>query len=72
VLDVVNAVDRIQRIAECPMGIKGHTRLCPLHARLDEALVMVERVFQGTTIHELVHSNSRIKPLCQIGGMRHA
>jgi Rrf2 family protein len=72
VLDVVNAVDRIQRIQECPLGIKGHTRLCPLHARLDEALVMVERVFQGTTIHELAHSKSRIKPLCQIGSVRHA
>lgn len=68
VLDVVNAVDRIQRIEECPLGIKGHTRLCPLHARMDEALVMVERIFGGTTIEELVRSKSPIKPLCQVVG----
>ncbi|MEO8662645.1 MAG: Rrf2 family transcriptional regulator [Bryobacteraceae bacterium] len=68
ILDVVNAVDRVQRIMECPLGIKGHGRkLCPLHARMDEAMVMIERVFRGTTIGELIHSASPIKPLCQIG-----
>ena len=36
VLDVINAVDPIQRIRECPLHLAGHgTELCPLHRRLD-------------------------------------
>ncbi len=32
-LDVVNAVDPIQRIHTCPLGLPAHgVRLCPLHA----------------------------------------
>src|SRR5690606_18982460 len=36
ILEVVNAVDPIQRIRECPLGLESHgVRLCPLHRRLD-------------------------------------
>src|SRR3990167_2732498 len=31
ILDVVNAVDPIQRIHCCPLGFESHTSLCPLH-----------------------------------------
>lgn len=69
VLEVVNAVDRIQRIKTCPLGIKSHgKKLCPLHQRMDDAMVMVERVFGKTTIDELIGSPSSCKGLCQIGG----
>src|SRR5689334_17783414 len=33
ILDVVNAVDPLRRIKGCPLGLKGHERLCPLHRR---------------------------------------
>lgn len=70
VLEVVNAVDRVQRIETCPLGIKSHgKKLCPLHQRMDDAMVMVERVFGKTTINELVGSPSSCKPLCQMGGL---
>ena len=37
ILDVVNAVDPIQRIKTCPLGLKTHgVRLCPLHRRMDD------------------------------------
>src|SRR5437588_9194983 len=31
VYDVVQAVERLQRIRRCPLGIKDHINLCPLH-----------------------------------------
>jgi Rrf2 family protein len=55
VLDVVQAVDPIQRIRSCPIGIESHNpTLCPLHRRLDDAVRMVEEAFGRTTIAELL------------------
>ncbi|HNB21812.1 MAG: Rrf2 family transcriptional regulator [Candidatus Obscuribacterales bacterium] len=55
VLDVVNAVDPIERIRECPLDLDAHaTKLCPLHRRLDEATALVERAFGDTRISDLL------------------
>lgn len=55
VLDVVNAVDPVQRIRECPLALEAHAaQLCALHRRLDEAIALVERVFGQTTIEDLL------------------
>jgi Rrf2 family protein len=68
VLDVIQAVDPIRRINGCPLGLKGHLNLCPLHRRLDNAISMVERTLQESTIAELlVEPNPRRGipvPLC--------
>src|SRR5262245_18476035 len=51
ILEVVNAVDPIRRIKECPLGLAAHgVRLCPLHHRLDTALATVEAAFRQTTL----------------------
>ena len=43
ILDVVNAVEPIERIRTCPLKLKTHgVRLCPLHKRVDAALGMVD------------------------------
>jgi len=55
VLQVVNAVDPIQRIRTCPLGLKQHgENLCPLHRKLDDAMRGVEDAFGSTTIESLV------------------
>ncbi len=55
VLEVVNAVDPIQRIRTCPLGLKQHgENLCPLHRKLDDAMLGVEQAFAATTIESLV------------------
>src|SRR5690242_9194397 len=55
VLEVVNAVDPILRIKKCPLNLKAHcTSLCPLHKKLDHALFLVEKVFQSTTLAEII------------------
>lgn len=66
ILEVVNAVEPIQRIRECPLGLKSHgVRLCPLHRRLDNALAGVEQAFSQTTLAEVLAEPSESVPLCE-------
>lgn len=68
VLDIIMAVDPIQRITSCPLGIKGHINLCPLHRRLDQAMKLVEDALQKSTLAELLAEPERSRgipiPLC--------
>jgi Rrf2 family protein len=65
ILEVVNAVEPIQRIQKCPLGLASHgVHLCPLHKRLDNALAMVEAAFANTTLAEVLAEPSRSVPLC--------
>lgn len=64
-LEVVNAVEPIRRIQECPLGLAAHgVRLCPLHKRLDAALASVEDAFRRTTLAEILAEPSESVPLC--------
>ncbi|MBX3406587.1 MAG: Rrf2 family transcriptional regulator [Phycisphaeraceae bacterium] len=55
VLDVINAVDPIERITECPIDLPEHAaNLCPLHARLDEAIALVQTALGASTIAEMI------------------
>jgi Rrf2 family protein len=64
-LDVVNVVDPVQRIRTCPLGLDLHRdQLCPVHAKLDQALAVVEQSFCETTIAELLEQPGRVRPLC--------
>ncbi len=66
VLDVINAVDPVQRIRTCPLNLTSHEAdLCPLHRRLDQALANVEQAFAESTIAELISEPSRNAPLCE-------
>ena len=66
ILEVVNAVDPIRRITECPLELKAHgMRLCPLHRRVDNALAMVEKAFRDTTLAEILAEPTTSKPLCE-------
>lgn len=54
VLDVVSAIDPIERIRSCPLGLPAHAReLCRLHRRIDDSLASIEQDFARTTIAEL-------------------
>ncbi|GAB4149753.1 MAG: Rrf2 family transcriptional regulator [Planctomycetaceae bacterium] len=67
--DVVAAVDPMERIHRCPLGLQGHTSLCPLHRRLDESIAHIEKSFQETTLAELISDAGEIAPLCQADGV---
>ncbi len=65
VLEVINAVDPIRRIRECPLKLAAHGLfLCPLHQRLDEALATIEGAFGQTTLAELIGPDVTVQPLC--------
>lgn len=65
ILEVVNAVEPIQRIRVCPLGLASHgSRLCPLHRRLDDALASVESAFRSTTLAEVIAEPNASVPLC--------
>jgi Rrf2 family transcriptional regulator, nitric oxide-sensitive transcriptional repressor len=71
ILEVVNAVDPIQRIKTCPLGLAAHgVRLCPLHSRLDNALALVENAFGTTTLAEILAEPTSSVPLCDFPTVR--
>jgi Rrf2 family protein len=55
ILEVVNAVDPVQRIKACPLGLEAHERqLCPLHRELDDVAAHIENSFRKTCIADLI------------------
>lgn len=64
ILDVVNAVDPLQRIRGCPLSLPAHCHtLCPMHARLDQSLAQVEATLRASTIREMLFDPDRPTPL---------
>jgi Rrf2 family nitric oxide-sensitive transcriptional repressor len=64
ILEVLNAVDPIQRIRTCPLGLKAHGAvLCALHKKLDDATAIIEKTFSDTTIAEILGRPTASTPL---------
>ncbi len=64
VLEVINAVDPIRRITTCPLELKTHRDCrCPMHARLDDALELVEKALRNSTIRDVLYEKGRPLPL---------
>jgi len=64
ILDVVNAVGRVAPIERCPLGLRDHTKLCPLHTQLSETIAQMEKTLTSRTIGELVSKNQTDKSRC--------
>jgi len=65
-LEVVNTVDPVQRIHECPLKLPHHgPNLCPLHRKLDDCALSIEREFGATTVSDLLNVPQPRKPLCR-------
>jgi Rrf2 family transcriptional regulator, nitric oxide-sensitive transcriptional repressor len=55
VLQVVNAVDPIERIRACPLGLKEHaTQLCKLHLKLDDAIAAIEETLATSSLADML------------------
>lgn len=66
VLEVVSAIDPIDRIRACPLGLPDHAvSLCPLHQQIDQSLAAIERDFARTTIAELGRGSSLAGDACR-------
>jgi Rrf2 family protein len=67
VLDVISAVDPIERIHICPLHLRGHAKkLCPLHHRLDNAMAQLEDAFAQSTVAELLAEETTSPPLREL------
>ena len=54
-LDVVDAIDPLERITTCPLGRESHRRrLCPLHSRLDEVIQLLQDSLREMTLQSVV------------------
>jgi Rrf2 family protein len=63
---IVDVVEPIKRIHECPLGIKEHGEtLCPLHRRMDKAIEAIEKIFRETTVAEMLAPSGGVTPLCE-------
>jgi Rrf2 family protein len=63
-LDVVNAIEPIQRVRGCPLEIPGHdVELCPLHKVLDRALQACHDVLARHRIADMVNKGCFSRPL---------
>ncbi|MGZ0656445.1 RrF2 family transcriptional regulator [Coraliomargarita sp. W4R53] len=64
VLEIINAVDPIERIHTCPLGLKSHgTCLCPMHKQIDDAMAAIEATFKGSTVADLLNSGASSVPM---------
>ena len=64
-LDVINAINPIERIRECPLKLENHSgRLCPLHTRMDAAAKSMIEHFSSTTLHDMLSEDPNTRPLC--------
>lgn len=65
-LEVINAIDPIERIRTCPLGLQQHgTSLCPMHRRIDNALASIEHTFGSLTIADMVGEIIQHNGRCQ-------
>jgi len=64
-LEVVNAVEPVQRILDCPLGLEVHGKnLCNLHRTLDDVMIKIEQAFGEHTIGWMLKAPNKVKPLC--------
>ncbi len=65
-LEIVNAVEPVQRIRSCPLKLASHVaHLCALHQALDDTMATIERTLGGQTIGELLARSNPVRPLCE-------
>lgn len=64
-LDVVNAIDPVERITTCPLGLPNHgTNLCALHTCVDEAARQFIENFKSVRLNDLIRDSNGSIPLC--------
>ena len=62
VLDIVNAVDPLQRIHECPLGNKAHAvNLCTLHRTIDDTLAHAEETLGNVTVEQILGEQKGVR-----------
>ncbi|PZM84140.1 MAG: transcriptional regulator [Candidatus Melainabacteria bacterium] len=65
-LEILQAVDPIERIRTCPLGLESHgSNLCALHKKIDDATAIIEKSFAETNIEDILAQPTPSVPLCE-------
>lgn len=65
-LQILNAVDPIQRIKTCPLNLKSHgMNLCALHKKIDDVAADIEKCFAETSMEDILARPTCSIPLCE-------
>lgn len=65
-IDILNSVNPLKRITECPLGLQSHGRnLCPLHRTMDKAIAAVLEILDDKTLADLMNEPGANTPLCE-------
>ncbi len=65
-IEILNSVNPLQRIKECPLGLKTHgANLCPLHRTMDKAIASVLEILDDKTLADLMNEPGANTPLCE-------
>lgn len=68
-LEVVDAIDPLERIRTCPLRLAAHgTNLCPLHQKLDQSIASVQATLGESTLADLLNTRAKSHPLCDAAG----
>ncbi len=63
--EIIDVVEPIQRIRNCPLGIASHAgTLCPLHRNLDNVMATAEKMFRDLTVADMLSQPGSVSPLC--------
>ena len=66
-LDVINAIDPLERITSCPLQLDAHqTQLCPIHRQIDDAMATIEDLFRRLTIQEVIANQGKLPGQCRM------
>lgn len=67
ILEIVDAVDPIERLESCPLKLQSHgVNLCPLHRQIDDAMAAIEKAFRDSTVGDLLKVRKGSPPLCEV------
>ena len=69
-LDVVNVIDPLERIVDCPLGREAHkSEPCTLHSRIDEVIALLQNSLGQMTLQSVIEG-TRGPALCQPSGTK--
>lgn len=58
-LDVVNVIDPLKRISECPLGREAHKNtLCPLHKCIDDVIALLQDTLGSMTLKGVTEASA--------------
>lgn len=64
-LDIIDAVDPVERIHACPLSLPGHKeRLCPLHSKIDQSIAHIRETLSQAFLASMLRTVADDAPLC--------